>query len=79
MPPSAEDCRAKAFECADLAAKTFDSFSKLLLEKTAEHWHVLAESAKKYELTGSASLQIDEDSRNDPLPTGELGAHLRVV
>jgi len=51
MPPSAEDCRAKAFECAELAAKTRDTFSKLLLEQTAEQWYVLAEGAEKYELT----------------------------
>jgi hypothetical protein len=51
MPPSADDCRAKASECTDLAAKTIDPFSKLLLEQAAEHWHVLAESAQKYELS----------------------------
>jgi hypothetical protein len=54
MPPSAEDCRAKAFECAELAAKTRDPFSKLLLEQTAEQWFVLAEGAEKYD--GAAIL-----------------------
>jgi hypothetical protein len=54
MPPSAEDCRAKASECAELAAKTMDPFSKLVLEQTAEQWHVLAEGAEKYE------TQMDE-------------------
>jgi hypothetical protein len=55
MPPSAEDCRAKAFECAELAARTRDTFSKLLLEQTAEQWYVLAEGAEKYELTARRS------------------------
>ena len=36
-----------AFECAELAAKTRDPFSKLLLEQTAEHWYVLADGAEK--------------------------------
>jgi hypothetical protein len=54
MPPSAENCRAKAFECAELAAKTRDTFSKLLLEQTSERWCVLAEGAEKYAVNGSA-------------------------
>jgi len=66
MPPSAEDCRAKAFECAELAAKTRDTFSKLLLEQTAEQWYVLAEGAEKYELTarGSPQMGAQETSRH---------------
>ena len=56
MPPSAEDCRAKAFECAELAAKTRDPFSKLVLEQTAEQWYVLAEGAEKYEMRGRVVL-----------------------
>ena len=67
MPPSAEDCRAKAFECAELAAKTRDTFSKLLLEQTAEQWYVLAEGAEKYELTAGRSPQVGVG-----VPTGAL-------
>ena len=53
MPPSAEYCRVKAFECAELAEKTMDPFSKLLLVQTAGQWCVLAEGAEKYKLTAS--------------------------
>jgi hypothetical protein len=53
MPTSAEDCRAKEIECADLAAITIDPFSKLLLAQTVERWHVLAESAERYLRTDS--------------------------
>jgi hypothetical protein len=49
MPPSAEDCRAKAIQCAELASKTRDRFSKRLLEQTAEQWNVLAVGAERYE------------------------------
>jgi hypothetical protein len=70
MPPSAEDCRAKASECAKLAAKTMDPFSKLVLEQTAEQWYVLAEGAEKYEtlfasrLPGTHAMQQTTSSRN---------------
>ena len=41
--------RAKASECAHLAAQTRDPESKHMLEKTAEHWKVLADGIEKYE------------------------------
>ena len=41
--------RAKASECAELAAKTIDPQSKQTLEKTAEQWKALADGIEKYE------------------------------
>ena len=41
--------RAKASECAELAAKTIDPQSKHTLEKTAEQWKALADGIEKYE------------------------------
>jgi hypothetical protein len=41
--------RAKASECADLAAQTRDPESKHTLEKTAEQWKALADGIEKYE------------------------------
>jgi hypothetical protein len=41
--------RAKASECAALAALTRDPDSKDSLEKTAEHWKALADGIEKYE------------------------------
>ena len=60
MPPSAEDCRAKAFQCAELASKTRDRFSKRLLEQTAEQWNVLAVGAEQYELAASGVPQMND-------------------
>jgi hypothetical protein len=48
MPPSAEEYRAKASECAELAAKTNDLQSKRMLEQTAGQWAALAKGAEKY-------------------------------
>jgi hypothetical protein len=44
----AEEYRAKASECAELAAKTKDPQSKRVLEQTAEQWHLLADGVEKY-------------------------------
>jgi hypothetical protein len=41
--------RAKASECAELAAQTRDPDSKHTLEKTAEEWKALADGIEKYE------------------------------
>jgi hypothetical protein len=41
--------RAKASECATLAALTRDPDSKHSLETTAEHWRALADGIEKYE------------------------------
>jgi hypothetical protein len=41
--------RSKASECAVLAAQTKGQESKHMLEKTAEHWKVLADGIEKYE------------------------------
>ncbi len=60
MPPSAEDSRAKAFHCAELASKTRDRFSKRLLEQTAEQWNVLAVGAEQYELAASGVPQMND-------------------
>jgi hypothetical protein len=60
MPPSAEDCRAKAFQCAKLAATTRDPFSKLLLEQTADQWNVLAVGAEKCD---GAAILADRELR----------------
>jgi hypothetical protein len=60
MPPSAEDCRAKAFQCAELAAKTMDPFSKHLLEQTVEQWNLLAVGAEQYGLAASRVPQMNE-------------------
>src|SRR2546430_963409 len=49
MPSLAEDYRAKASECAELAAKTQDPRSKRVLEQTAEQWNALADGVEKYE------------------------------
>jgi hypothetical protein len=48
MPSSAEEYRAKARECAKLAAKTNDPQSKRMLEQTAGQWAALANGAEKY-------------------------------
>jgi hypothetical protein len=72
MPFSAEDCRAKAFQCAELAATTRDPFSKLLLEQTAEQWNVLAIGAEQYELAKSGvplmRQMIPKLRSSEPLP-----------
>ena len=47
MPTIADDYRAKASECADLAAKTKDAQSRRVLEKTAELWNGLADGVEK--------------------------------
>ena len=41
--------RAKASECAEMAAQARDPDSKHSLEKTAEHWKMLADGIEKYE------------------------------
>lgn len=41
--------RAKASECAELAANTMDPASKQSLEETARHWGELAAGLEKYE------------------------------
>ena len=48
MLSSAEEYRAKASECAELAAKTNDPQSKRVLEQTAEQWNALANGSEKY-------------------------------
>jgi hypothetical protein len=48
MPTSAEEYRAKASECAELAARTNDPQSKRVLEQTAGQWTALANGAEKY-------------------------------
>jgi hypothetical protein len=47
MPTLADSYRAKASECAELAAKTKDSRSKRVLEQTAEQWNALADGVEK--------------------------------
>jgi hypothetical protein len=47
MPTIADDYRAKASECTELAAKTKDAQSKQVLEKTAERWNALADDVEK--------------------------------
>jgi len=47
MPFKAEEFRAKAAECAELALKTTDPQSKRVLQLTAERWRALADSADK--------------------------------
>jgi hypothetical protein len=47
MPYKAEEYRAKAAECAELALKTKDPQSKRVLQRTAEQWRALADSADK--------------------------------
>ncbi len=49
MLVKAEEYRAKASECAELAANTMDPTSKRILEETAEHWAELAAGLEKYE------------------------------
>jgi hypothetical protein len=51
MVSLADDYRAKASACAELAAKTNDPQSKRVMERSAEHWNSLADSVEKYELT----------------------------
>ena len=73
MPPSAEDCRAKASECANLAAKTRDPFSKLVLEQTAEQWYVLAEGAEKYEITMGGGGRGEVGALSTQSPSSQPG------
>jgi hypothetical protein len=49
MPTTADDYRAKASECAELAAKTKNPRSKRELEQTAEQWNALADGVEKHE------------------------------
>lgn len=49
MLVKSEEYRTKAFECAQLAAKTKDPASKRILEETAQHWAKLADGLEKYE------------------------------
>jgi Holliday junction resolvase-like predicted endonuclease len=49
MSAKAVEYRAKASECAELAANTLDPASKRILEETAEHWAELAAGLEKYE------------------------------
>ena len=44
-----DDYRAKAFECAELAANTKDPRSKRVLEQTAEAWGALADGIEMHE------------------------------
>jgi len=50
-----------------IGSKDQGTFSKLLLEQTAEQWYVLAEGAEKYELTAGRSPQVGVG-----VPTGAL-------
>jgi hypothetical protein len=50
MPTKAEEYRAKAAECAELALKAKDPQSKRVLQLTAEQWRALADSADKLHL-----------------------------
>jgi hypothetical protein len=59
MPSSAEEYRAKAFECAEWAARTNDAESKRVLEQTAGQWNALANGAEKY----GAKRQVGRRSR----------------
>jgi hypothetical protein len=63
MPPSAEHCRAKASECAELAATTQDSLSKRILEQTTQQWYALADGAENHAGRGSRQLQLLEAPR----------------
>jgi hypothetical protein len=47
----ADDYRAKAAVCAELAVTTEDPQSKRVMERSAEQWNALADSVEKYELT----------------------------
>jgi hypothetical protein len=47
MPSFAEDYRAKASACAELAARTKDPQSKRVLEQIAEQWNALADGVEK--------------------------------
>jgi hypothetical protein len=49
MLVKSEEYRTKAFECAELAAKTKDPASKRILEETAQHWTELADGLERYE------------------------------
>jgi hypothetical protein len=51
MVSLADDYRAKAAACAELAANTQDPPSKRVMERSAEQWNSLADSVEKYELT----------------------------
>ena len=51
MVSLADDYRAKAAACAELAAKTVDPQSKRVIERSAEQWNSLADGVEKYELT----------------------------
>ena len=61
MPSSAEEYRAKAPECAELAAKTNDPQSKRMLEQTAGQWAALADGVEKY---GAKSQRRSPQPRN---------------
>ena len=49
MLVKSEEYRTKAFECAELAAKTKDAANKRILEETAQHWTELADGLERYE------------------------------
>jgi hypothetical protein len=50
MASIVEEYRAKASECAELAAKTKDPAAKRVLEQTAEQWCALADGTEKYQM-----------------------------
>ena len=50
MPYKAQEYRAKAAECVELALKTKDPQSKRVLQLTAEQWRALTDSADKLHL-----------------------------
>jgi hypothetical protein len=46
----ADECRAHASACAEMASRASDPQAKRDLEWTAEQWHMLANGAEKYTL-----------------------------
>jgi hypothetical protein len=53
MPSKADECRANASACAELASRTSDPEARRDLEWTAERWRALADGVEKYAIKGN--------------------------
>jgi hypothetical protein len=63
MISKVDEYRAKASECAALAAKTKDPAAKRVLEQTAQQWYELAEGTERYEARKRPLVKIPGDRR----------------
>jgi hypothetical protein len=63
MTSKVEEYRAKASECAALAAATKDPSARRVLEQTAQQWYDLADGTERYEARKTPLVSIPGDRR----------------